>query len=30
VGITQATEVLMTGQSIQINGSNGEILLLES
>ena len=29
VGITQATEVLQTGQVIQVNGSNGEILFLE-
>lgn len=30
VGITRATEVLKTGQSIQVNGSNGEILFLET
>jgi pyruvate,water dikinase len=30
VGITRATEVLKTGQQIQVNGSNGEILFLET
>jgi pyruvate,water dikinase len=30
VGVSQATEVLQNGQGIQLNGSTGEILLLET